>query len=118
MIKQSFHIETEKDIPSALFSNEVYFSEVKRILSEGQSVQIPAKGQSMFPFIRDRKDLLILGQADSLEIGDIVLAHLSNGMFVLHRIIQLSSQEVRLMGDGNIQVKEYCQQYDAYYRYE
>lgn len=110
MIKQSFHIETEKDIPSALFSNEVYFSEVKRILSEGQSVQIPAKGQSMFPFIRDRKDLLILGQVDSFEIGDIVLAHLSNGMFVLHRIIQLSSQEITLMGDGNIQAKEYCQQ--------
>lgn len=108
MTKQAFH-RTKKNIASELFSNEIYFSEVKRILSGGQSVQIPAKGSSMFPFIRDRKDLLILGQADSLGVGDIVLVQLSNGMFVLHRIIQISSLQITLMGDGNIHAKEYCQ---------
>ena len=109
MTKQAFPQRTEKNIPSELFSNEIYFSEVERILSEGQSVQIPAKGKSMFPFIHDRKDLLIVGHAENLETGDIVLAHLPNGIFVLHRIIQFSSQHIILMGDGNIQAKEYCQ---------
>lgn len=88
--------------------NSVFFSEVESHLREGKSVVIPVKGYSMLPFIRDGRDSVELRGKMELEVGDIALAHLSNGTYVLHRVWEIKGDKVILMGDGNISGKEIC----------
>ncbi len=93
--------------------NESYFSEVTRLLAEGHSVTIPTKGSSMLPFIVGGRDRVVLCPAVALQTGDIVLAHLPEYGYVLHRIYRLSGNEVTLMGDGNIKAVERCRVEDV-----
>ena len=88
--------------------NSIFFSEVESHLREGKSVVIPVKGYSMLPFIRDGRDSVELRSKVELEVGDIALARLGNGHFVLHRIWEIKGDKVILMGDGNISGKEIC----------
>ena len=92
--------------------NSVFFSEVESHLREGKSVVIPVKGYSMLPFIRDGRDSVELRSKGELEVGDIALARLGNGHFVLHRIWEIEGERVKLMGDGNIAGKEICSRGD------
>ena len=88
--------------------NSIFFSEVESHLREGKSVVIPVKGYSMLPFIRDGRDSVELRSKVELEVGDIALARLGNGHFVLHRVWEIDGERVILMGDGNISGKEIC----------
>lgn len=92
--------------------NSIFFSEVESHLREGKSVVIPVKGYSMLPFIRDGRDSVELRSKVELEVGDIALARLGNGHFVLHRIWEIEGERVILMGDGNISGKEICSRGD------
>ena len=92
--------------------NSIFFSEVESHLREGKSVVIPVKGYSMLPFIRDGRDSVELRGKVELEVGDIALARLGNGHFVLHRIWEIDGERVILMGDGNISGKEVCSRGD------
>lgn len=91
-----------------IIPNDVFFSEVEKHLSEGKSVMFPVKGYSMLPFIRNGEDSVQLSRKDGIEVGDIALAHLSNGTYVLHRVWEIKGDKVILMGDGNISGKEIC----------
>lgn len=93
--------------------NSIFFSEVESHLREGKSVVIPVKGYSMLPFIRDGRDSVELRSKVELEVGDIALARLGNGHFVLHRIWEIEGERVILMGDGNISGKEVCSRGDV-----
>lgn len=89
-----------------IIPNAMFFSEVEERLAEGKSVIIPVKGYSMDPFIRNGRDSVELVPAKSFEVGDIVLAHLANGDYVLHRVVSIKEEVVLLMGDGNIKGTE------------
>ena len=72
------------------------------MIAEGKDVEILAKGESMYPFLRHGKDSVILRRADNLQLYDIVLAKTGNE-YVLHRIIKIEDNDnIILMGDGNI----------------
>lgn len=88
--------------------NEVLLSEVARLIKAGGTVTIKVKGNSMLPFITGERDSVILRRAGKLKRGDIVLAKLENGQYVLHRIIALNAQRITLMGDGNLYGTEKC----------
>jgi hypothetical protein len=62
----------------------------------------------MRPFLEDGRDKALLTLADNPQVGDAVLAEISKGHFVLHRIIRIDNQQVTLRGDGNLS-NEYCQ---------
>lgn len=81
-------------------------------MKEGHAVTLRTKGYSMLPFIVGGRDKVVLQQAVSWQEGDIVLAHLPEGRYVLHRIYRLSEEDVILMGDGNLQATECCKQSD------
>lgn len=93
--------------------NSIFFSEVESHLREGKSVVIPVKGYSMLPFIRDGKDSVELLRAEDFNVGDIALARLASGHFVLHRVWEIRDGKVILMGDGNIAGKEVCSRSDV-----
>lgn len=88
--------------------NDIFFSEVEKHLAEGKSVVFPVKGYSMLPFIKNGEDSVELVRCKGLEVGDIALAHLPNGAYVLHRVWDMKGDKVILMGDGNISGREYC----------
>lgn len=92
--------------------NELFLAEVSRMLDEGSIVTLRVKGLSMNPFIVGDRDSVELVKAEPYVIGDIVLAHLSNGNYVLHRIFEVNGDNITLMGDGNLRGTEHCKRQD------
>ena len=88
--------------------NEILLGEVTSLLAEDQEVVLLTQGGSMMPFLRSERDSVALRKLDKVEVGDIVLAHLGGGRYVLHRIIAIDGDNVTLMGDGNIKGTESC----------
>lgn len=88
--------------------NAILLGEVKALLAEGKDVVIPTKGNSMLPFIRGGVDSVKLRKLGSIAIGDIVLAEIREGTYVLHRVFALDGDMVTLMGDGNRRGTERC----------
>ena len=82
--------------------------QVKQLVSEGHTVTIRVKGNSMRPLLEHERDKAIISPFDILNKGDIVLAEIFPGKFVLHRIIRICDNCITLMGDGNIKCVEEC----------
>ena len=82
--------------------------EAIRLVDEGVSVTLPVNGWSMLPFIIGGRESVILQKPVELKVGDVVLAWVDDGRYVVHRIIRISGDEVTLMGDGNLAGTEHC----------
>lgn len=91
-----------------VLTNEVLLPEVVRLLKEDELVTLRVKGNSMVPFIVGERDSVVLGRVERLKLGDIVLAQLADGRFVIHRIIAITLDRIVLMGDGNRYATENC----------
>lgn len=89
------------------FSNSEFIPEIVRLLDEGHTVTLLLRGFSMRPFLEDGRDKALLVKAKNPAVGAPVLAEISEGHYVLHRIVKIKGDEVVLRGDGNINV-EYC----------
>lgn len=87
--------------------NEVFLPQVVALLEEGHTVTLPLRGRSMRPFLEDGRDKALLQTAGNPQVGDAVLAEISKGHFVLHRIIAIDGDKVTLRGDGNL-ANEHC----------
>jgi hypothetical protein len=61
----------------------------------------------MRPFLEDNRDKAILTITPDINTGDAVLAEISKGHFVLHRIVAIDGNHITLRGDGNLNV-EHC----------
>ena len=66
------------------------------------------KGTSMFPLIREGKDLLIIEKRENRKIrkGDAVLYTRSHGEYVLHRVVKVREDGYVIIGDNSVK-KEY-----------
>lgn len=95
-----------------ILPNAIMLGQVSEFLVEGHSVVIMTKGQSMSPFIRGERDSVELLRRPSVEVGDIVLAQIAPGHYVLHRVNAISVDKVRLKGDGNLDGTESCRLQD------
>ncbi len=90
------------------FDNAEFLPHVCELTEEGHTVSIRAKGNSMRPFVESDRDVAVLCHADSYKVGDVVLAEIAKGHYVLHRIDAIKGDKVRLRGDGNPYQVEYC----------
>ena len=91
-------------------ANEVFLPQVVALLHEGHTATLPLRGRSMRPFLEDGRDKALLQLTDEPRVGDAVLAEISPGHFVLHRIIKIENGKVTLRGDGNLSNEHYpCQ---------
>ena len=105
-----------------IVDNNLFFSEVTRLLKSGQRVTIPVKGCSMLPFIRGDRDAVILEGIESCtpegqkriaaQVGDIVLFRY-DGRHIMHRIIAADGDELSIQGDGVIANEEHCRRDDV-----
>ena len=73
------------------------------------AVILRLKGNSMYPLLRNGKDVVVLGKcpAESLQPMDVVLFRY-RGKHVLHRIILRNGNDLLIQGDGSIVAKEQC----------
>lgn len=101
-------MQSDTPISRMVLPNRVFFSEVNSLLEQGNSVTLTAKGDSMIPFIQGGRDMVVLRKPEMLSVGDIVLASVDDGGYVLHRIMRIEGERVLLMGDGNIRQTEQC----------
>ena len=83
-------------------------TEISRLVSEGKTVSISAKGYSMNPFIMHLRDQITLGPWNDGQIrkGAVVLVRDTRGCYIIHRIIKREGDTLTLMGDGNIGITE------------
>ncbi|MCD8265749.1 MAG: S24/S26 family peptidase [Prevotellaceae bacterium] len=93
--------------------NDALLALVKEMLLEGHTAVVTVKGFSMRPFLEHLRDKVRLEQPERLAEGDAVLAELSRGRYVLHRIVGLEGESVTLMGDGNLSGTEHCLRKDV-----
>ena len=87
--------------------DEIIKSAIK-LVHEGLRVTFPVKGYSMLPFIIGGKESVDLVKPIDIQVGHVVLAWVEGCRYVVHRIIQIDSDKVVLMGDGNIAGVEHC----------
>lgn len=88
--------------------NDAFLGLVSEKLAEGHTTVIWVKGYSMRPFIEFGRDRVKLATSSNYCIGDAVLAQISPGHYVLHRIIAIDGDNVTLQGDGNLRGTEQC----------
>ncbi len=82
---------------------------VRRVVAGGERAVISVKGYSMRPFLEHLRDKVELAPWQELHVGDAILAEISEGQFVLHRITDITPDgSITLMGDGNLRGTEHC----------
>lgn len=74
---------------------------MKLILNSCNELLIAPKGKSMRPYLREKRDKVVVSPANTnLNIYDIVL-YKSNDIYILHRIIGESENNYLICGDNN-----------------
>lgn len=88
--------------------NAELLPEVINLLNEGKTITMHVKGVSMRPFIEHARDKVQLVKMEQAQVGDIALALIDYGYYVIHRIIAITPDKVTLMGDGVLLTTETC----------
>ncbi|MGN0086159.1 MAG: S24/S26 family peptidase [Alloprevotella sp.] len=89
--------------------NELLIPKIKEAVDAGHTVTFRVKGKSMRLFLEDGRDKVILAPVKAeLRRGDVVLAEIAPGHYVLHRIIRREGDLLTLKGDGNVRGTEVC----------
>ena len=96
-----------------ILPNDILLAEAGALLAEGRDVELLVKGNSMLPFLHNERDSVRLRKLDTVAKGDIVLAQISPGNYVLHRVRAVDGEKLTLMGDGNVRGTERCTRADV-----
>lgn len=93
--------------------NEALLGEVRRLVAGGHTVTLRVKGVSMRPLLEDGRDRVVLGAAETFRRGDLLLAEIRPGQYVLHRLLRFGTDgRLVLLGDGNL-TAETCRREDV-----
>lgn len=89
-------------------SKDEIYNEISKLVAEGKTVSITAKGYSMNPFVVHMRDQITLGPWKDEDIckGVVALVKDGRGNVLIHRIIKRSGNKILLEGDGNIGIRE------------
>ena len=91
-----------------LIEKAILMEEIRQLISQGKTVTITVKGNSMNPFMVHMRDQMTLGpwKDEDLREGTVALVLDSRGTHLIHRIIKREKDRVILMGDGNVGLRE------------
>jgi ribosomal protein S18 acetylase RimI-like enzyme len=73
---------------------------VRAALERGQRVRMTVTGSSMLPFIRDSDEVELEHMSSPPAPGDLVLAQVPEGLYVLHRVVKVEGEAFFLSGDA------------------
>ena len=95
-------------IKTITIDKAVMMEEIRKMISEGKTVTITLKGNSMNPFIVHLRDQMTLGpwKDEDIRKGTVALVRDIHGNHLIHRIIKREGNKVTLLGDGNIGMTE------------
>ena len=84
--------------------NAIMMEEIRKLISEGRTVSLTVKGNSMNPFLVSMRDQMKLGPWKDQDIrkGCVALVKDSRNNYLIHRIIERNGDTVTLLGDGNV----------------
>lgn len=89
--------------------NRHLFPIILDTIARGHTASLTARGYSMRPFIEHNRDTLVFGSLrQPVRVGDVVLAELSTGDYVCHRVWAICGDVITLRGDGNWPGTETC----------
>ena len=103
----------DHEIPVRIVDNQEYMKVVHSILEEGKEVPLVVTGNSMMPFLIDRRDQVLIKRIERpLKKGDIAFFQRENGQYIMHRIHfmrkddRTGENQFYFIGDGqkNIEV--------------
>jgi hypothetical protein len=82
----------------------IMMEEIRTLISEGKTVALTVKGNSMNPFIVHLRDQIVLGpwKDEDIRKGTVALVKDIRGNYLIHRIIKRDELTVTLLGDGNV----------------
>lgn len=82
--------------------------EIRILISEGKTVSLTVKGNSMNPFMVHLRDQITLGpwREDDMKKGTVALVKDTRNNYLIHRIIRKDEKTVTLLGDGNLGMTE------------
>lgn len=85
-------------------SSKILFTAIEEQLALGRQAVFTVTGMSMWPLICHGRDSVIIDSVkkEELKTGDIVLYHVSEELYVLHRITRLKKEYFQTTGDGNL----------------
>lgn len=94
-------------------SNELFFEEVERLLSEGLEAEFILRGFSMRPLLEDKRDRVIVAplRGERPQCGEVYLFRY-RGRHLLHRLHRIEGEELVMRGDGNYLLEERCRACD------
>ena len=76
---------------------------IQEQLASGGSVELPVRGRSMRPFLKEGRDSVILRAPDRpLQKYDVPLYQRPDGTYVLHRIVAVGKRSYVCMGDAQL----------------
>lgn len=86
----------------------IMMEEIRTLISEGKTVTITVKGNSMNPFMVHLRDQMTLGpwKREDIRKGTVALVRDIHGNYLIHRIIEVHPDRVVLLGDGNVRMTE------------
>ena len=87
-----------------LIEKAILMEEIRQLISQGKTVTITVKGNSMNPFVVHLRDQMTLGpwKEEDLKKGTVALVKDIHGNHLIHRIIRVDKDTVTLLGDGNV----------------
>ena len=82
----------------------IMMEEIRGLISEGRTVSLTVKGNSMNPFLVSMRDQMTLGpwKDEDIRKGCVALVKDTRGNHIIPRIIKREGGKVILLGDGNI----------------
>ena len=82
----------------------IMMEEIRELISEGKTVTLTVKGNSMNPFLVSMRDQMTLGpwKVEDIRKGCVALVKDNRNNYLIHRIIARNEKTVTLLGDGNI----------------
>lgn len=99
-------------IPVRIVDNQEYMKVVRSILEEGKEVPLVVTGNSMMPFLIDRRDQVLIKRVERpLKKGDIAFFQRKNGQYIMHRIHfirkdnRTGENQFYFIGDGQQQIE-------------
>lgn len=89
-----------------ILDTQEYVSVLKNLVEEGKEVGILIAGSSMEPFLKHGQDYIYFKAPDrELEKGDMVFYRRDNGQYIMHRIVNITSEGYYLLGDNQVIVE-------------
>lgn len=77
------------------------WADYSAVLNESGVLSFVPNGNSMWPFIKNRSQSVIIEKVSKpLEVFDVVLFTRPDGSYILHRIIEISQDVLTVIGDS------------------